>query len=283
MAAAALALASALSFGLSDFVGGILSKTRSVWMVATASQLTAALATALIALLGDGDPRPADFAWGAAAGLGAAVGITFLYRGLSRGRMAVVAPISGTGAALVPVVVGLATGDQPSATAWVGIVLAFPAIYLIPQTDPKHQPSRDQHPPASSAAGDGVIAGLGFGSLFALIGQIGHDAGLMPLALMQLLAGAAIALAAIALRQPWRPRGPGLLPVFAFGLLGTAGSALFLLATRQGLLTTVSVIAALYPASTVAMAAVVLRERIDRLQIAGLALAATAVVLITIG
>jgi drug/metabolite transporter (DMT)-like permease len=283
MAAAALALASALSFGLSDFVGGILSKTRSVWLVATASQLTAALATALIAVLAKGDPRPADFAWGAAAGLGAAVGITFLYRGLSRGRMAVVAPISGTGAALVPVVVGLATGDQPSATAWVGIVLAFPAIYLIPQTDPKHEPGRDQHPPASSAAADGVIAGLGFGGLFALIGQIGHDAGLMPLALMQLLAGAAIALAAIALRQPWRPRGPGLLPVFAFGLLGTAGSALFLLATRQGLLTTVSVIAALYPASTVAMAAVVLRERIDRLQIAGLALAATAVVLITIG
>jgi drug/metabolite transporter (DMT)-like permease len=283
MTAAALALASALSYGLSDFFGGLLSKTRSVWMVATASQLTAALATGLIALFAAGDPRAEDFAWGAAAGLGGAVGISFLYRGLSRGRMGVVAPISGTGAALVPVVVGVATGDDPSALAWVGIVLAFPAIYLIPQTDAEEEPALDQRPPTSSGAGDGVIAGLGFGALFALVGQFGDDAGFMPLALTQLVVGAAVALAAIALRRPWLPRGPGLLPVYAFGLLGTAASALFLLATRQGLLTVVSVIAALYPASTVAMAALVLRERIGRLQKAGLALAAGAVVLVTIG
>jgi drug/metabolite transporter (DMT)-like permease len=283
MTAAALALASALSYGLSDFFGGLLSKTRSVWMVATASQLTAALATALIALFAAGDPRAGDYAWGAAAGLGGAVGISFLYRGLSRGRMGVVAPISGTGAALVPVVVGVATGDDPSALAWVGIVLAFPAIYLIPQTDAEPEPAPDQRPPTSSGAGDGVIAGLGFGALFALVGQFGDDAGFMPLALTQLVVGAAVASAAIALRQPWLPRGPGLLPVFAFGLLGAAASALFLLATRQGLLTVVSVIAALYPASTVAMAALVLRERIGRVQKAGLALAAAAVVLVTIG
>jgi len=183
--ATVLALGSALSFGLSDFVGGILSKTRSVWMVATASQLTAAIATAVVALVTlGGDPRPEDFAWGVAAGLGGAVGISFLYRGLSRGRMGVVAPISGTGAALVPVVVGLATGDKPSALAWVGIVIAFPAIYLIPQTDTKLEPPLDQTPRTSSGAGDGVIAGLGFGALFAFVGQIGHHAGLMPLALM---------------------------------------------------------------------------------------------------
>lgn len=283
MTAAALALASALSYGLSDFFGGLLSKTRSVWMVATASQLTAALATALIALFAGGDPRAEDFAWGAAAGLGGAVGISFLYRGLSRGRMGVVAPISGTGAALVPVVVGVATGDDPSALAWVGIVLAFPAIYLIPQTDAGQEPTPDQRPPTASGAGDGVIAGLGFGALFALVAQFGDDAGFMPLALTQLVVGAAVALAAIALRQPWLPRGPGLLPVFAFGLLGAAASALFLLATREGLLTVVSVITALYPASTVAMAALVLRERIGRVQKAGLALAAAAVVLVTIG
>lgn len=107
MGAAGLALAAALAYGLSDFVGGILSKTRSVWMVATASQTTAAFATAVVALLAPGDPGSADFAWGAAAGVGGAIGISALYRGLSRGRMGVVAPISGTGAALVPVTVSL--------------------------------------------------------------------------------------------------------------------------------------------------------------------------------
>lgn len=98
--AAALALASALFYGLSDFAGGLLSKTRSVWMFATASQLTAAAATLIVALAAPGEPVTSDFAWGAAAGFAGAIGISALYRGLSAGRMAVVAPISGTGAAL---------------------------------------------------------------------------------------------------------------------------------------------------------------------------------------
>jgi len=105
----------------------------------------------------------------------------------------------------------------------------------------------------------------------------------MPLALVQLVVAVTVASAAAALGQPWVPRGRGLLPVFAFGLLGTAALVFFLLATRQGLLTIVSVIAALYPASTVVMAAVVLRERIGRAQAVGLGLAATAVVLVTVG
>ena len=282
MVAAALALASALSYGLSDFVGGTLSKTRPVSAVVVASQLTAAAATASVALLAPGDPSGADFGWGAVAGLGGALGILFLYRGLSRGRMGVVAPISGTGAALVPVVVGIAGGEQPSAVVWVGIVLAFPAIYLIPQVEAGRTFARGE-PRPPSAAGDGVIAGLGFGVEFAAIGQMGEGAGFLPLTLMQVVVGGAVAVAAIALRQPWRPRGPGKLPVFAFGLLGTAATVLFLLATRQGLLTVVSVIASLYPAATVAMAAVVLDERLARPQLVGLAFAAAAVVLITVG
>ncbi len=281
MLAAALALASALSYGLSDFAGGILSKSRSVYTVGVASQLTAALATALVAVLAPGDPRAADFAWGAAAGLGGALGIVFLYRGLSRGRMSVVAPISGTGAALIPVVVGIASGESPSALVWLGIVLAFPAIYLIPQVDAAEEGAGGG--PAPSAAGDGVVAGIGFGAEFALIGQMGDGAGFLPLTLMLAVITGVIALAAIALRQPLLPRGPGKLPVYAFGLLGMAATVLFLLATRQGLLTVVAVIASLYPASTVALAAIFLGEKLGRLQIAGLAIAAAAVVLITAG
>lgn len=281
--AVALAAAAALCYGLSDFFGGILSKTRSVWMVATASQLTAAAATTIIALAAPGAPRPADFAWGAAAGIAGAIGISALYRGLSRSRMGVVAPISGTGAALVPVIVGLATGDKPSTLAWIGIVLAFPAVILIPQAAGQHQPGRSDRPQPPNGAGYGVIAGLGFGALFAFIKQIGGDAGFVPLALTQLVEAATVASVAIALRQPWIPRGRGLVSVVAFGLLGTAALLFFQLATRQGMLTVVSVIAALYPASTIVMAAVVLRENLGRMQSAGLGLAAIAVVLITVG
>lgn len=283
MAAAALALLAALSYGLSDFVGGILSKKHAVWMVVIASQVTAAFATAVVALLAPGDPDPTDFAWGAAAGVAGAIGVLCLYQGLSRGRMGVVAPISGTGAALVPVAVGVATGEQPSTVAWLGIAIAVLAIYFIPQADTEHEPACGGVAPASSGAAYGVIAGLGFGALFALVGQIDEDAGFMPLALGQLVVAVTVGAIAIALRQPWIPRGHGLLPVYAFGLLGTGALIAFLLATRQGLLTIVSVITALYPASTVLMAALVLRESIGRMQSVGLGLAAAAVVLVTIG
>ncbi len=282
MVAAALALLAALTFGLSDFVGGLLSKTRSVWMVAAASRLTAAAASAVIALLMPGDPRISDFGWAAAAGIGGAVGISFLYRGLSRGRMGVVAPISGAGAALVPVVVGVVSGDDPSLLAWIGIVTAFPAIYFVPQVD-NDAPEAGESIPAWSGASDGVLAGLGFGALYALVGQLNGNAGFLPLATVHLVAGAIIVVAAAAMRQPWMPRGPGLLPVFTFGLLGAGALASFLFATQQGLLTIVSVIAALYPASTIVMAAIVLREKIGRRQSVGLAMATIAIVLVTIG
>lgn len=280
---ALLALVSALSYGMSDFAGGILSKTRSVWMVAIWSQVTAALATTVVALVVPGDPEPADFAWAAGAGVSGGIGIAFLYRGLSRGRMGVVAPISGIGAALLPVAVGLATGDRPSMLAWVGIVAAFPAIYLIPQAIDEHEPVLDAPAPARSGVTDGVIAGLGFGTLFSLVAQIRDDAGFLPLSVLQLAAAATVVVIAIVLRQPWLPRGRAVLPVLAFGPLGTAGLVFFLLATGQGLLTIVSVIAALYPASTVAMATVVLHEKISRLQSVGLGLAAAAVVLVAVG
>lgn len=284
MLAAWLALAAAACYGLSDFAGGLLSKTRPVWMVATASQLTAAVATTAVALIVPGHPGVADFAWGACDGIAGAIGVSALYRGLSQGRMAVVAPVSGVGAAIVPVLVGLATGDRPALLAWVGIAVAFPAIYLIPQAGRADRPEAGGSPaPAGTGAGYGIIAGLGFGALFSCVAQIGHGAGFLPVALAQAVSAVTVALIAASLRQPWLPRGPGLTPVFAFGLLGTTALICFLIATRHGLLAIVAVITSLYPAGTVLMAAVVLREKIGRLQAAGLGLAVAAVVLVTLG
>lgn len=283
MVAVGFALLSALGFGLSDFVGGLLSKKRSVWMVATASRLTAACATAVIALLAPGDPLPVDFAWAATAGVAAAIAISFLYRGLSRGRMGVVAPISATGAALVPVVVGVATGEEPALLAWVGVAVAFPAIYFITQVGDDFGGALDRSVPAWSGVSDGVVAGLGFGALYALVGQLSADAGFLPLALLHLVAAGIVIVIATVVRQSWLPRGPGLLPVFTFGLLGSGALVCFLVATQYGLLTIVSVIAALYPATTILMAAVLLRERIGGLQAVGLGMAATAIALVTVG
>src|SRR5689334_13873653 len=109
-----LALGAAIAYGLSDFVGGLASRRTTPWPVAFLAAVGGLVGAAGIALVRGGDPVAADLAWGAAAGVGSGAGSVFLYRGLATGRMSVVAPVSAVGAAVLPVVVGLATGERPS-------------------------------------------------------------------------------------------------------------------------------------------------------------------------
>lgn len=270
-----LALVSALSYGVSDFLGGIFSRRVPAWQVAVVGQGSAAVCAFVAALFLPGAPGDDDLFWGAVAGLGGGVGAAFLYRGLSTGRMSVVSPISAVGSALVPVAVGVVTGDRPSLMAWVGVVFALPAIYLISRTV-------DDLGTAHRAGGvlDGSLAGLGFGSLFAGLAQVGSDAGLMPLALAQVTSVLAVVICAVLLHGAWVPRTRHAWKAAIMGPLGTAATGFFMYATHFGLLTIVSVIAALYPASTVMLAAVLLREHIHRTQAIGLLLAAAAVSLV---
>ncbi|MGN6577085.1 MAG: EamA family transporter, partial [Nocardioides sp.] len=121
-----LALVSALAYGLSDFVGGLVSRRASAWSVAVVGQISATVCTAAIALGVPGDPKPADFAWALLAGVGSGAGTGFLYRGFSTGRMGVVAPVSAVGAAVVPVLAGTLGGERPSLLVWAGIAAALP-------------------------------------------------------------------------------------------------------------------------------------------------------------
>ncbi|MFP5253365.1 MAG: EamA family transporter, partial [Actinomycetes bacterium] len=126
-----LALVSALGYGLSDFVGGLVSRRVSAWSVAFLAGISATLCTAVVAVVVPGSPAAADLWWGALAGVASGVGTGFLYRGFSSGRMGVVAPVSAVGAAVVPVAVGALTGERPSLLVWMGIVLAMPGIWLV--------------------------------------------------------------------------------------------------------------------------------------------------------
>jgi drug/metabolite transporter (DMT)-like permease len=275
--AVVLSLVAALAYGLADFCGGLASKRASAWSVALLGAVTGAvLVLSASAVLG-GDPTAADFWWGAAAGVGNGFGTAFLYRGLSSGRMGVVAPVSGVGAAVIPVVVGVVLGERPAALVWVGIVIALPAIWLV---------AREPTGPSVASPGglvDGGLAGLGFGFLFVAFGQISNDAGLRPLVVNQVVAAAVIALVASLLRQPWRPSRPAVLGGVLAGSLSAVATVCFLLATREGLLSVTSVLTSLYPAFTVALAAIVLREHVHRAQAAGLLLCAMAVMLVAAG
>jgi drug/metabolite transporter (DMT)-like permease len=272
-----LSLCAAVAYGLSDFVGGVVTRRASAWAVAATSQAVATVLTIVLAATNLGDPTSSDLWWGALAGLGSGAGNVLIYRGLARGRMAVVAPLSAVGAAALPVLVGLSTGERPGILPVIGVLTALPAIWLV-STSGKGLRVGDR--------GDvlfGLLAGLGFGVQFSALGQVPDRAGLTPLVVSQLVSVMAIVIGAVAVSKQWIPRDrDGQLGAVA-GLLAGTATVCFQLAAQRGLLTIAGVVSSLYPAVTVLLAALVLRESIQRTQRAGLALATTAVVLIAWG
>ena len=282
-----LALVSAVAYGLSDFVGGFLSRRTSAWSVAVVGQLSSAVCTAVFALTLPGNPEPSDFGWALLAGVGSGAGTGFLYRGFASGRMGVVAPVSAVGAAVVPVLVGTLGGERPSLLVWAGIVAAFPGIWLV-ASEPKDDLARLDDAgvggrPVARGLVDGVLAGLGFGVLFAALGQVPDTAGMWPLTVAQAVSAPVVVVIAMALRAAWVPRGRTVRWAVLAGPLGATATGAFLLASQQGYLTVAGVLASLYPATTVLLAALLLRERIHRAQGLGLGLCAAAVAMVAGG
>lgn len=280
-----LALYSAIAYGLSDFVGGLVSRRTSAWPVAVVGQLSAGVCTAGAALTVAGSPTPGDFAWALLAGVGSGVGTGFLYRGFAAGRMGVVAPVSAVGAAVVPVLAGTLGGERLSLVVWTGIVLAMPGIWLVASTPDELPAPEGTATEESLAAGvlDGVLAGLGFGVLFAALGQVPDGAGLWPLTLAQAVSLPVVVLLATGMRAAWLPRARHTWWALLAGPLGATATLAFLLAAQAGFLTVAGVLASLYPATTVLLAALVLRERIHRAQGVGLGLCALAIGLVAGG
>lgn len=277
-----LALGAALAYGLSDFVGGVVSQRVSAWTVALVAQLGGGIVVLVAGLLLPGHPTATDLGWALVAGVANGFGTAFLYRGLSSGRMGVVAPVSGVGAAMVPVLAGVGLGERPVPLVWLGIVLALPGIWLVSR-EPGSTASGDVPRAAAGGLGDGLLAGLGFGLLFVALAQIGEDAGLLPLALNQAVGGLVVVAVAMSLRQPWLPRRPLAAVGAVSGVLGATATLAFMIASHGAYLSVTAVITSLYPAFTVLLASTVLREPIHRSQGVGMVLCGVAVTCVALG
>ena len=277
--AVVLALSSAVVYGAADFLGGLASRRASVFGVVALSQLVG-LAALLVLLPWLGGPvDAADLGWGAAAGLAGAAGLVVFFRTLAGGVMSVVAPVTAVTAAAVPVLVGLAGGDEIGTWAAVGIALALVAVVLV-SAESGLSALRAARPAALAPA---LLAGSMFGLFFVLLDRTSADAGLTPLVTARIASVSLVVLLALAGRQSLKVTRSALPLVAVSGLGDMAANALFLLATQaDGQLAITGVLASLYPVSTVVLAQVVLRERLVAAQVAGLLAAATAVVLITL-
>lgn len=276
-----LAALSALTFGAADFSGGLSARRIAAQWTTAVAQATGLVLLVVVATVVGGSPGTVDLALGAAAGLCGGLALMVFYWAMALGPMNVIAPVSAVTAAVVPTVAGLLFGERPGPIGVLGIVLALPAIVLITRAPQQGDPAPDRHRASPRAIVAATGAGLGFGLFLTFVSRTAEDSGLWPLAGAR-SAAIAVAMTAVLVTRPARPAAEGARLAMLTGCLDATGNIFFLLASRQGLLTLVGVIGAMYPAATVVLARVVLGERLARHQLAGLAVAGLAVVLIAI-
>ena len=271
-----LALAAAVLYGSSDFGGGLASRRLGSLRVAVAGSAAAAvLAWVTLVLAGGPGPSLRAVAWGLVSGLAGGAGTLVLYRGLARGQMSVVGPLSAVGAAVVPVAAGVALGERPSLLSVAGVLVALPAIVLVAA-------SGSVRGKLGTGLLDGLAAGVAFGILFIGLAQAGRNAGLWPVASEQ--TGALLITLAVAVktREPLRiPLRAAGLPVLA-GASGMAATLAYFYATHFSMLAIAAVLVSLYPGVTVLLARTLLHERFTRAQRAGLGLCALAIAAIAL-
>ncbi len=207
-----------------------------------------------------------------------------LVPGLARGRMGLVAPISAVGAAVLPVLVGAAVGERPGWLIWIGMVAALPGIWMVSRDGASDPPvgGVDRAAATRGALVDGVLAGAGFGILFVALAQISDRAGLLPLAANQLVGAILTLVVAAGLKQPWRPNRGVVASGTASGVLGALGTLAFMVAIGMTSLGIAGVLASLYPAITVLLAASLLGERIGNGQRTGIGVCTVAVAAIAL-
>jgi drug/metabolite transporter (DMT)-like permease len=279
MLAVSLALAAACFWGVGDFLSGLQSRSLPVPIVVLAVEGTGlALVAVAIAVSGEPAPSARDVILGAIAGVAGVVGLACFLRALSVGTMSIIAPISATGVAL-PVVVGVASGDQLSAIVAAGIVVAVLGVILA---------SREQHADAERAAIGrssivfALMAAIGFGSYFALADAAAGGGVWWLLATSRIVPVPVLAVLAWRRRLP-RPSRPRALILMGAGTIDCTATGLYALATTKGALSIVAVIGSLYPVVTVLLARTFLAERIRPIQQVGVVAALAGVAMIAAG
>ncbi len=272
-----LGLIAAALYGISDFAGGIASRQRgAITVLLWSYPVGALLMTALLPLFpGEVDAHVVLF--GIVGGAAGEVGVVLMYSLMTVAPINVISPVTAVLAAIVPVVVAVAIGERPAVLAWVGIAFGLVAVVLVSRTG-DDTPHGRLSPKLLLLA---VLSGAGFGLYFVLLARAGDDSGLWPLVISR-FASALLILPLAKVRGAIRPiRGRLLAIVVLAGACDAGANMFFLLASRSGLLSLASVLTALYPAVTVLLAVLLLREHTNQLQKIGLALAAAAIIMIT--
>ena len=272
-----LALASAATWGVADFWGGLVSRRLPTIAVTVISQ-AAGFVVVLVALGLHGSLDHRSFWIGILAGLGGGSGLAAFYRALSLGTMSIVSPLAACGA-VVPFVISIATGERPSVLAFGGAGLALAGAVLASVEE-----HRSEAPDRARAVLLAVVAAVLLGVFTYFLGLGGRQGDALSTLVGARVGSLAflIALALVIREKPFVPRG-SIAVVTAIGVCDMTANALFAFASTHGLLALVSVLVSLYPIMTVMLAHLLLHERLSPVQKAGVGAALVGVAALAAG
>lgn len=289
-------LLTALSFGIADFLGGLVGRKMSPLTLTLYSQSIGSVVIGVSAVFFGGTPDIFDLAWGAAAGAMLGSGFILYYRALSNVRMGVVAAVTGVWTAIIPFVIGYWLGERPSTMAILGIMLVVVAIALVSsgEKSPDESVLKNSEKKIKSVsfyalqrgflAYDRSIvqatgAGLWFGLFFVFLGQAQSSSPLWPAAAATVASALTVAVLIPVLKPNLFFDRSNLPIVMVVGLFQTLGTLTFVIAANLGMLSVAGVAGALSPIPTAILAFLILKERATWVQIIGVAAALTGIVM----
>jgi drug/metabolite transporter (DMT)-like permease len=274
--AVVLALFSSLLWGSSDFLGGLLSKSRSAFAVVGASQAAGVVAATIAVVITDGFSSPLGWVVPAVlAGITGAVALIAFYAAMATGTMGVVAPIAALGA-VVPIAAGLLAGEQPSALTGAGIALAL--VGGVAASGPEVRGRLGGRPVLLA-----VVAAVAFGLAMLFIARGAETDAFMTVWGMRVTIASGLGIAALVTRRVGGLRPSDIGPLIVLGVCAAAANLLFGLASQLGYVSVSAALASMSPVVTGLLAWTVLRERLLRIQYVGVALALAGVVLVSAG
>lgn len=274
--AALLALFSSLSWGVADFLGGLAARRVGTAQVLAVTYPAGAVTITFLAIfVVPGTLSTGLIGISMLAGTVGVTAVSLLYAAMVKGQMGVVAPITAVMSGAVPVLVGLFRGEKPSMFALVGMGCAVIAVVLVSRESAQHHGKTP-----ISAIGLAIASGCAIGVYLTIIGLAPVESGVWVAALGRWFSTLIIiTFVVVVVRSFDKSTFPWKLAIIT-GVLDSTANGLFQLASQRGLLSVVAVLGSLYPAATVVLARVVIKERMNRVQSVGVVLALGAAVLL---
>ncbi|OAD23528.1 membrane protein containing DUF6, transmembrane [Candidatus Thiomargarita nelsonii] len=249
------ALGATIAWGSGDFSGGLAVKRHNVYSVLLAAQLISFIPLLLLVLSFEFIvPQTADLLLGGLGGVCSMIGLLNLYTGLARGRMSIVAPLAAITASVIPVLIGILSDGPPTTVQSIGFIIALVAVWFLSSDGQRLEATAIELRFA-------IISGVGFAAFYVAIDRVSGDTALWPVLAARVASLIALSLYTIS-RRKWHTPTRSLLPLIALvGLLDTAGNYFFTMATQVGRLDVATIVSSLYPAITIMLAWLILKER----------------------